>query len=73
MHAKEKSTVTIFPRHNPDVMGLQSKKSHMKVDCTSPDVCVASPFASLDSPLTLLLCTNSFTTFEELSSEWSLG
>ncbi|GAA5964927.1 hypothetical protein JCM21900_000022 [Sporobolomyces salmonicolor] len=52
MHAKENSTVTIFPRYNPDVMGLQSKKSHMKVDCTSPDV---------------------FTTFEELSSEWSLG
>ncbi|GAA5865484.1 hypothetical protein JCM1840_001413 [Sporobolomyces johnsonii] len=52
MHAKEKSTVTIFPRYNPDVMALQSKKSHMKVDCTSPDV---------------------FTTFEELSSEWSLG
>ncbi|GAA6039174.1 hypothetical protein JCM8097_000453 [Rhodosporidiobolus ruineniae] len=52
MHAREKSTVTIFPRYNPDVMGLQSKKSHLKVDCTSPDV---------------------FTTFEELSSEWSLG
>ncbi|BGP20168.1 hypothetical protein JCM10213v2_008303 [Rhodosporidiobolus nylandii] len=52
MHAKEQSTVTIFPRYNPDVMGLQSKKSHLKVDCTSPDV---------------------FTTFEELSSEWSLG
>ncbi|GAA5972821.1 hypothetical protein JCM11641_003958 [Rhodosporidiobolus odoratus] len=52
MHAKEKSTVTIFPRYNPDVLGLQSKKSHIKVDCTSPDV---------------------FTTFDELSSEWSLG
>ncbi|GAA6013116.1 hypothetical protein JCM10207_006177 [Rhodosporidiobolus poonsookiae] len=52
MHARENSTVTIFPRYNPDVMGLQSKKSHLKVDCTRPDV---------------------FTTFEELSSEWSLG
>ncbi|GAA5820905.1 hypothetical protein JCM11251_001870 [Rhodosporidiobolus azoricus] len=52
MHAKEKSTVTIFPKFNPDVMGLVGKKSHIKVDCTSPDV---------------------FTTFDELSSEWSLG
>ncbi|GAA5892813.1 hypothetical protein JCM6882_000586 [Rhodosporidiobolus microsporus] len=52
MHAKEKSTVTIFPKYNPDVMGLIGKKSHVKVDCTSPDV---------------------FTSFEELSSEWSLG
>ncbi|GAA5929823.1 uncharacterized protein JCM15063_004633 [Sporobolomyces koalae] len=52
MHAKENTTVTIFPRHNEDVNGLQSKKSHLKVDCTSPDV---------------------FTSFEELSSEWSLG
>ncbi|GAA5865572.1 hypothetical protein JCM8547_007653 [Rhodosporidiobolus lusitaniae] len=52
MHAKENTTVTIFPRYNPDVMGLQSKKSHLKVDCTRPDV---------------------FASFEELSSEWSLG
>ncbi|GAA6060365.1 hypothetical protein JCM10212_004549 [Sporobolomyces blumeae] len=52
MHAKENTTVTIFPRYNEDVNGLVSKKSHLKVDCTSPDV---------------------FTSFEELSSEWSLG
>ncbi|BGO95735.1 hypothetical protein NBRC10512_001570 [Rhodotorula toruloides] len=52
MMAKPNATVTIFPRFNPDVMGLQSKKSHLRVDCTSPTV---------------------FTSFEELSSEWSLG
>ncbi|GAA5884711.1 hypothetical protein JCM16303_005241 [Sporobolomyces ruberrimus] len=52
MHGKENTTVTIFPRFNEDVNGLISKKSHLKVDCTDPNV---------------------FTTFEELSSEWSLG
>ncbi|GAA5845246.1 hypothetical protein JCM9279_004815 [Rhodotorula babjevae] len=52
MMAKPNATVTIFPKFNPDVMGLMSKKSHVKVDCTSPTV---------------------FTSFEELSSEWSLG
>ncbi|GAA5906008.1 uncharacterized protein JCM6883_002523 [Sporobolomyces salmoneus] len=52
MHGKENTTVTIFPRFNEDVNGLVSKKSHLKVDCTDPNV---------------------FTTFEELSSEWSLG
>lgn len=40
MMAKPNATVTIFPRFNPDVMGLQSKKSHVRVDCTSPTVCV---------------------------------
>lgn len=38
MMAKPNATVTIFPRFNPDVMGLQSKKSHLRVDCTSPTV-----------------------------------
>lgn len=52
MMAKPNSTVTIFPKYNPDVMGLMTKKSHTKVDCTSPTV---------------------FTSYEELSSEWSLG
>ncbi|GAA5951540.1 hypothetical protein JCM3765_005964 [Sporobolomyces pararoseus] len=52
MHGKENTTVTIFPRFNEDVNGLIGKKSHLKVDCTDPNV---------------------FTTFEELSSEWSLG
>ncbi|BGP58239.1 hypothetical protein JCM8202_002810 [Rhodotorula sphaerocarpa] len=52
MMAKPNSTVTIFPKFNPDVLGLLSKSSHVNVDCTSPTV---------------------FTSFEELSSEWSLG
>ncbi|KPV73391.1 uncharacterized protein RHOBADRAFT_45968 [Rhodotorula graminis WP1] len=52
MMAKPNATVTIFPKFNPDVMGLMSKKSHVKVDCTSPTV---------------------FTSFDQLSSEWSLG
>ncbi|BGP43573.1 hypothetical protein JCM10449v2_007614 [Rhodotorula kratochvilovae] len=38
MMAKPNATVTIFPKFNPDVMGLLSKKSHVKVDCTSPTV-----------------------------------
>jgi len=41
MMAKPNATVTIFPKFNPDVMGLMSKKSHVKVDCTSPTVYVA--------------------------------
>ncbi|GAA5988756.1 hypothetical protein JCM5350_002927 [Sporobolomyces pararoseus] len=52
MHGRENTTVTIFPRFNEDVNGLIGKKSHLKVDCTDPNV---------------------FTSFEELSSEWSLG
>lgn len=28
--------MSIFPRFNEDVNKLQSKKSHMKVDCTNP-------------------------------------
>ncbi|GAA6050866.1 hypothetical protein JCM3770_005746 [Rhodotorula araucariae] len=52
MMAKPNATVTIFPKFNPDVMGLMSKKSHVKVDCTSPTV---------------------FTSFDAMSSEWSLG
>ncbi|TKA54460.1 hypothetical protein B0A53_03153 [Rhodotorula sp. CCFEE 5036] len=52
MMAKPNSTVTIFPKFNPDVLGLRGKHSHLSVDCTSPTV---------------------FTSYEELSSEWSLG
>ncbi|GAA5985607.1 hypothetical protein JCM10908_007039 [Rhodotorula pacifica] len=52
MMAKPNATVTIFPRFNPDVLGLRNRNSHVNVDCTSPTV---------------------FTSFEELSSEWSLG
>ncbi|ORY88458.1 hypothetical protein BCR35DRAFT_301596 [Leucosporidium creatinivorum] len=50
--AKESTTVTIFPRFNTDVARLQSKKSHLKVDCTKPEALAS---------------------FEEISSEWSLG
>jgi hypothetical protein len=32
------STVTIFPKFNPDVLGLRGKHSHLSVDCTSPTV-----------------------------------
>lgn len=52
MMAKPNSTVTIFPKFNPDVLGLRGRNSHISVDCTSPTV---------------------FTSYEELSSEWSLG
>ncbi|GAA5868445.1 hypothetical protein JCM3774_005382 [Rhodotorula dairenensis] len=52
MMAKPNATVTIFPKYNPDVLGLRNSRSHVDVDCTSPTV---------------------FTSYEELSSEWSLG
>ena len=42
MHGRENTTVTIFPRFNEDVNGLIGKKSHLKVDCTDPNVLVAS-------------------------------
>lgn len=38
MMAKPNSTVTIFPKFNPDVLGLRGKHSHLNVDCTSPTV-----------------------------------
>ncbi|KAK4699079.1 hypothetical protein P7C70_g7187, partial [Phenoliferia sp. Uapishka_3] len=49
---QKSTTVSIFPSQNLDVVGLQSKNSHTKVDCR------------LES---------AFSSFDDLSSEWSLG
>ncbi|GAA5904303.1 hypothetical protein JCM8208_006830 [Rhodotorula glutinis] len=72
MMAKPNATVTIFPKFNPDVMGLMSKKSHVKVDCTSPTVCVHA-FPLLSVCVALSTSSLTFTSFDQMSSEWSLG